>query len=38
MIAVKYKYNLIQEGDIVEVHIFTSSVEEKNKMKLFLAT
>lgn len=37
MIAVKYKYNLMQEGAIVEVHIFTSSVEEKNKKQLFLA-
>lgn len=38
MIVVKYKHNLVQEGAIVEVHTFTSSVEESSKKQLFLAT
>lgn len=38
MIAVKYKHNLVQEGAIVEVHIVTSSIEERSKKQLFLAT
>lgn len=38
MIAVKYKHNLVQEGAIVEVRIVTSSIEERSKKQLFLAT
>lgn len=38
MLAVKYKHNLVQEGAIVEVHIFTCNLEERNKNQLFLAT
>lgn len=36
MLAVKHKHNLVQEGVVVEVHIFTSNVKERNKKQLFL--